>query len=128
MENREAFTGISAEPKESIDGIRWKWQGYNNCTRGKGYSSGSYQQNNSYQHTNTLRSRGYDQQSSKTGKKVTTGNNYDLQCILCDLKGHKVTNCRRLARAKELLRKDKQKYWNERIHTNYLNLMVELSR
>ena len=38
--------------------------------------------------------------------------------MLCDLKGHKVTNSRKLARAKELLRKDKQKYWNERRNKN----------
>ena len=38
--------------------------------------------------------------------------------MLCGLKGHKVTTCRKLARAKELLRKDKQKYWNERRSKN----------
>ena len=114
MENREAFTGISAEPEESIDEIRWKCQGYNHSTRGKGYSNRNYQPNKGYQHTNSPRGISYDQQSNRTGKKVNTGNNSELQCMLCDLKGHKVTNCRKLARAKELLRKDKQKYWNER--------------
>ena len=42
--------------------------------------------------------------------ELSTGNNSDLQCMLCELKGHKVTNCRKLTRAKELLRKDKQRY------------------
>ena len=63
---------------------------------------------------NISRGRSYDQQGSSSGKKVGTGNNSDVQCMLCGLKGHKVATCRKLARAQELLRKDKQRYWNEK--------------
>ena len=30
------------------------------------------------------------------------------------MKGHKVTTCRKLSRAQELLRKDKHRYWTEK--------------
>ena len=42
------------------------------------------------------------------------GNNADVQCLLCGLKGHKVTTCRKLPRALELIKQDKQQYWNKR--------------
>ena len=42
------------------------------------------------------------------------GNAADVQCLLCGLKGHKVTTCRKLPRAQELIRQDKQQYWNKR--------------
>ena len=42
------------------------------------------------------------------------GNNADIQCLLCGLKGHKVTTCRKLPRAQELIKQDKQQYWNKR--------------
>ena len=29
MENREAFTGISAEPEEGIDEVNWRQKSYN---------------------------------------------------------------------------------------------------
>ena len=41
--------------------------------------------------------------------------------LLCGLKGHKVATCRKLTRAQELLRKDKQQYWNERRATGRNN-------
>ena len=37
------------------------------------------------------------------------------------MKGHKVATCRKLARAQELLGKDKQRYWNERRATGRNN-------
>ena len=37
-----------------------------------------------------------------------------MRCLLCGLKGHKVTTCRKLARALELIRLDKQQYWNKK--------------
>ena len=103
MENREAFTGISAEPEESKDEIHWKQRSYSQPSRGRGYSTRSYQQSSNYQCNIVSSSRTYNQSANKIGKKVSTGNNSDLQCMLCELKGHKVTNCRKLARAKELL-------------------------
>ena len=42
------------------------------------------------------------------------GNTADVQCLLCGLKGHKVTTCRKLPRAQELIKQDKQQYWNKR--------------
>ena len=37
MGNREAFTGISAEPVESEDEVNWKQKNYNPASRGRGY-------------------------------------------------------------------------------------------
>ena len=42
------------------------------------------------------------------------GNAVDVQCLLGELKGQKVTTCRKLPRAQELIRQDKQQYWNKR--------------
>ena len=42
------------------------------------------------------------------------GNTADVQCLLCGLKGHKVTTCRKLPKAQELIKQDKQQYWNKR--------------
>ena len=83
MENREAFTGISAEPEESIDEVNWRQKNYNQASRGKGYStrgtSRNYQQGNNYQCSNMSRGRGYDPQGSNSAKKVGTINNSDVQ-------------------------------------------------
>ena len=112
MENREAFTSISAEPEESVDEVNWRQKNYNQASRGKGYStrdtSRNYQQGSNYRCNNALRGRGYDPQGGNSAKKVGTINNSDVQCLLCDLKGHKVATCRKLTKAQELLRKDKQ--------------------
>ena len=48
MENKEAFTGIPAEPEESIEEVNWRQNSYNQ--RGRGYSNigsnrGSYRGN-----------------------------------------------------------------------------------
>ena len=42
------------------------------------------------------------------------GNAADVQCLLCGLKGHKVATCRKLPRAQELIKQDKQQYWSKR--------------
>ena len=51
-------------------------------------------------------------------RQVTTvckvGNATDVQCLLCGLEGHKVTTCRKLPRAQELIKQDKQQYWSKR--------------
>ena len=127
MENREAFTGISAEPEEGIDEVNWRQKNYNQSSRGKGYStrgiSRNYQQGSNYRCSNISRGRGHDLQGGKVTKKVGTNNNPDVQCLLCGLKGHKVATCRKLTRAQELLRKDKQWYWNERRATGRNNAL-----
>ena len=111
MENREAFTGISAEPEENVDEVNRRQKNYNQASRGKGYSTRgigrSYQQSSNYYHSNTSRGRGYESQGGNQAKKVGTNSNSDIQCLLCGLKGHKVATCRKLTRAQELLRKDK---------------------
>ena len=60
MENRKAFTGILAEPEESIEEVNWRKNNYNQ--RARGYSNrGSYRGNyrgSSYQHSPALRGRG----------------------------------------------------------------------
>ena len=73
----------------------------------RGISRG-YQQGSNYYCSNAARGRGYDPQGNNSAKKVGTNNNSDAQCLLCGLKGHKVATCRKLTRAQELLRKDKQ--------------------
>ena len=40
------------------------------------------------------------------------------------MKGHKVATCRKLTRAQELLRKDKQWYWNERRTAGRNNALI----
>ena len=38
----------------------------------------------------------------------------DIQCLLCGLKGHEVTTCRKLTRAQDLIKQYKQHYWDKR--------------
>ena len=62
MENREAFTGISAEPEESVEEVNWRQNNYNQ--KGRGYSNrgsnrGNYR-GSSYQHSPDSRGRGYN--------------------------------------------------------------------
>ena len=118
MENREAFTGISAEVEDNIEEVNWKQcnfsqRGSNNYRgniRGR-YDRTSYnQRGRGYNYNN-----GYNKTGQQTGTNYQTrkvGNNSDIQCLLCRLKGHKVTNCRKLQRAQELIKQDKQQYWN----------------
>ena len=120
MENREAFTGISVEIEENIEEVNWKQHNFNQ--RGgnnyRGNVRGRYNKT-SYNH----RGRGYSYNNgyNKTGQQISTsyqtrkvGNSSDIQCLLCGLKGHKVTNCRKLPRAQELIKQDKQQYWNRK--------------
>ena len=119
MENREALTGISAETEESVDEVNWRQKNYNQASGGKGYltrgTSRIYQQGSNYHRSNGSKGRDYDPQVGNSAKKVGTNSNSDVQCLLCGLKGHKVATCRKLTRAQELLRKDKQRYWNENV-------------
>ena len=121
MENREAFTGILAESEDSIEEVNWRQNNYNQ--RERGYSNrGSYRGNcrgSSYQLSPASRGRGYNSYGSNSGsngqtKKTGTTSNPDVRCLICGLKGHKVTTCRKLARAQELIRLDKQQYWNKK--------------
>ena len=40
--------------------------------------------------------------------------NPDVRCLIFGLKGHEVTTCRKLTRAQELIRQDKQQYWKNK--------------
>ena len=114
MENREAFTGISAEPEESIEEVNWRQNNYSQRGRGisnRGSNRGNYR-GSSYQHSPASRGRGYNAYGGNSGnngqtKKTGTTSNPDVRCLICGLKGHNITTCRKLARAQELIRQDK---------------------
>ena len=62
MENREAFTGISAEPEESVEEVNSRQNSYNQRGRGylnRGSNRGSYRGNH-YQPSSVARGRGYN--------------------------------------------------------------------
>ena len=120
MENREAFTGISAEVEDNIEEVNWKQRNFSQ-KGGNNYRGNvrSRYDKTSYNH----RGRGYNYNNgyNKTGQQIGTsyqtrkvGNSSDIQCLLCGLNGHKVTNCRKLPRAQELIKQDKQQYWNKK--------------
>ena len=120
MENREAFTGISVEVEDNIEEVNWKQRNFSQ-RGGNNYRGNvrSRYDKTSYNH----RGRGYNYNNgyNKTGQQIGTsyqtrkvGNSSDIQCLLCGLKGHKVTNCRKLPRAQELIKQDKQQYWNKK--------------
>ena len=121
MENREAFMGISVEAEESVE-VNWRQYNYNQ--RGRGNNRGNYRSN--YHQTNyNSRARGYKnnynnaygkagQQTGNSSSVCKASNATDVQCLLCGLKGHKVTTCRKLPRAQELIKQDKPQYWNKR--------------
>ena len=120
MENREAFTGISAEVEDNIEEVNWKQRNFNQrgSSNYRGNNRGSYNQTS---YNSRRRSYSYNNGYSKTGQHTGTsyqmrkvGNSVDIQCLLCGLKGHKVTNCRKLPRAQELIKQDKQQYWNKK--------------
>ena len=112
MENREAFTGISVEPEASVEEVNWKRYNFNQ--RGRGNNRGSYRSNyyntnhnsrgknykNSYNNSygNSYGNSGQQTKNNYPTHKV--GNATDIQCLLCGLKGHKVTTCRKLPRAR----------------------------
>ena len=115
MENREAFTGISAEVEDNIEEVNRKQRNFNQ----KG--SSNYRGNNRGNYYSRRRGYSYNNGYGKTGQHTGTsyqaqkaGNSADIQCLLCGLKGHKVTNCRKLPRAQELIKQDKQQYWNKK--------------
>ena len=104
MENREAFMGISVETGESVGEVNWRQHNFNQ--RGKGNNRGNYHQT-SYNsrgkgYKNSYNS-GYSQQTGNSNSAHKVGNAADIQCLLCGLKGHKVTTCRKLPRAQELI-------------------------
>ena len=120
MENREAFMGISAEVEDNIEEINWKQRNFNQrgSSNYRGNNRGSYNQTS---YNSRGRSYSYNNGYSKTGQQTGTSyqmrkvsNSTDIQCLLCGLKGHKVTNCRKLPRAQELIKQDKQQYWNKK--------------
>ena len=105
MENREAFTGISAEPEETVEEVNWRQNNYNQRGRGyqnRGNSRRSYR-GNRYP-PNSTRGRGYNTygnsntENSSYTKKPSNSGNSDVICLICGLKGHKVTACRKLPR------------------------------
>ena len=120
MENKEAFTGISVEVEESV--VEVNWRQYN--PRGRGNNRGNYRGNYHQTNYNTQGKSyktGYSSSYSNSGQQMgnnnsvhKVGNNADVQCLLCGLKGHKVTTCRKLPRNQELIKQDKQQYWNKR--------------
>ena len=118
MENREAFTGISVETEEGVEEVNWRQYNYNQ--RGKGNNRGNYNQTD-YSSRGRGYKNGYNSGYSNSGLQAgnsssvrKVGNATDVQCLLCGLKGHKVTACRKLSRAQELIKQDKQQYWNKR--------------
>ena len=122
MKNREAFMDISVETEESVEEVNWRQ--YNHNQRGRGNNRGNYRGN--YHQTNYgSQGRGYKngyisgygnsgQQTGNSSSVCKVDNTTDVQCLLCGLKGHKVTTCRKLPRTQELVKQDKQQYWNKR--------------
>ena len=116
MEYREAFTGISVETEESVEEVNWRQHN----PRGRGNNRGNYHQtsyNSQGKSYKTTYNSGYVNSGQQTGNNNSVhkvGNTADVQCLLCGLKGHKVTTCRKLPRAQELIKQDKQQYWNKR--------------
>ena len=101
MENREAFTGISVETEESVEEVNWRQYNYRGSYRGNyhqtNYGSLGRGYKNGY-------NSGYCNSGQQTGNSSLVrkvGNATDVQCLLCGLKGHKVTTCRKLPRAQE---------------------------
>ena len=122
MENREAFTGISAEAEDSIEEVNWKQHSFNQrgSSNNRGSNRGGYNQTGY-----NSRGRGYkygcNSGYSKTGQQAgnsysaqKVGNSADIQCLLCGLRGHRVAACRKLPGARELVEQDKQQYWNKK--------------
>ena len=125
MENREAFTGISVEAEESVEEVNWRQHNFNQ--RGRGNNRGNYR-GNYHQTSYNSQGRGYKnsynsgygnlgQQTGNSNSVCQVSNAADVQCLLCGLKGHKVTTCRKLPRAQELIKQDKQQYWSKRKDT-----------
>ena len=95
MENREAFMGISVETEESVEEINWRQNSYNQ--RGRGNNRDNYHQTNYGSRGRGYKNgynSGYNNSGQQTGNNSLVhkvGNAADVQCLLCGLKGHKVT-------------------------------------
>ena len=122
MENRKAFIGISVETEECVEEVNWRQHNFNQ--RGRGNNRGNYR-DNYHQTRYNSQGKGYknsynsgygnsDQQTGNNNSVHKVGNTTGVQCLLCGLKGHKGTTCRKLPRAQELIKQDKQQYWNKR--------------
>ena len=118
MENREAFTGISVEPEESVEEVNWKQHNFNQ--RGRGNNRGNYH-HTSYNFRRKIYKNSFNNGHGNSGQQTKNnypthkvGNTADIQCLLCGLKGHKVTTCRKLPRAQDLIKQDKQHYWDKK--------------
>ena len=109
MENREAFTGISVEAKECVEEVNWRQHNLRGRGNNRGNCRGSYHQtsyNSQGKGYKTSYNGGYGNSGQQTGNNNLVhkvGNTADVQCLLCGLKGHKVTTCRKLPRAQELI-------------------------
>ena len=126
MENREAFMGISVELGESVEEVNWKRYNFNQrgrCNNRGSYRSNYYNTNHNSQGKNYKNSynnsygNSYGNSGQQTKNNCPThkvGNATDIQCLLCGLKGHKVTTCRKLLRAQDLIKQDKQNYWDRK--------------
>ena len=115
IENREAFTGISVETEECVEEVNWRQHN----PRGRGNYRGNYHQtsyNSRGKGYRTSYSSGYGNSGQQTGNNSVhkVGNITNVQCLLCGLKGHKITTCRKQPRAQELIKQDRQQYWNKR--------------
>ena len=122
MENREAFMSISVETEKNVEQVNWRQYNYNQ--RGRGNNRGNYR--GKYHQTNygsqgrcykISYNSGYGNSGQQTGNSSSVhkvGNATNVQCLLCGLKDHKATICRKLPRAQELIKQDKQQYWNKR--------------
>ena len=104
MENREAFTGISVEAEESVEEVNWRQYNYNQ--RGRGNNRGNYRGNYHQTSYKSKYNNAYGKSGQQTGNSSSVhkaSNTADVQCLLCGLKGHKVTTCRKLPRAQKLI-------------------------
>ena len=74
MENREAFTGISAQPEESVEEVNWRQNNYNPASRGRGFfnrgSGRGYHRGSNYQPRSASRGRGYNSCGSNSAKML----------------------------------------------------------
>ena len=100
MENREAFMGISVEMKESVEEVNWRQH--------------NLREEVIIEVTTIKQATTPEEKVTELVSVCKVGNNADVQCLLCGLKGHKVTTCRKLPMAQELIKQDKQQYWNKR--------------
>ena len=120
MENREAFMGISVETGECVEEVNWRQHNPRGRRNTRGNYRGNYHQasyNSQEKGYKTSYNSGYGNSGQQKGNNNSVhkvGNTADVQCLLCELKRHKVTTYRKLPRAQELIKQNKQQYWNKR--------------